>query len=204
MNSGLIPAPRRPQAIELIRALARPRIPPTLFSRQATQTIAMGICPQHPATRIRRADPRGLGGCISEPWRRLRLRYGQPPHLQMRHIRRSLQRGKRTIWFYGADGQKLATYTIVRSSKGATAKTYDFSQPNDNPYSGVIYYGVGTYDWLDTPGMAESTMIYSTFLTYSFTSSLTNEYTDASCSVSWSFRLSVIGNKWSINNIIQE
>jgi RHS repeat-associated protein len=101
-------------------------------------------------------------------------------------------------WF---SSQSASTFGTVRPSPGAPAQVLRQIQPDDAPYSTVIYSGNGTYDWLDTPGLGKG--IYSASLTFSFASTLINTNTRASCSVDWSFQLSVLGNKWSISNIME-
>jgi hypothetical protein len=105
--------------------------------------------------------------------------------------------------YYGSDwtdAQTALVYGTIRIRAGQPAKVVYNSNPNDSPPAYAVFQGLGTFDWLDTPGwrVAPGSPLYFANLTFDFTSTLTDLETDASCSVSWGFKLSILGNKWSI------
>ena len=86
---------------------------------------------------------------------------------------------------------------------GPVVPTLD-NQPThpDDPRSYAINQGTtGKFDWLDSPGygkfQAGVGVVVGADLTKTFTSTLTNIYTGASCSVTWSLHLTGTGNNLS-------
>ena len=102
----------------------------------------------------------------------------------------------------GADWYRTQTALTsgnVRTQSGRPSKAVFSDNLDDRPPAYAIYAGDGTYDWLDTPGWRTGNgPVNSASLTFDCTSTLTNRYTNASCSVSWGFRLSILRNKWRI------
>ena len=72
-------------------------------------------------------------------------------------------------------------------------------RPSDSPLSGAVYRGDGMVNWIDTPGLRDPQpggFVFSANLNYSFTSTL-RHISGTTCSVNWSLRLSIVGERWN-------
>jgi hypothetical protein len=74
------------------------------------------------------------------------------------------------------------------------------SPDNPDPFA-INQKTVGSFDWLDAPGLGYyqrgGGLVVGAKETFSFTSTLTDKLTGASCSVNWSLSLVVNGKNWT-------
>jgi len=93
------------------------------------------------------------------------------------------------------------TQTIVQG-KNLAVRPVSVSPPDDSPDPRAVYKGVGAssgtldIDWLDNPGQAMFPGLFAASLDFTFTSGVKSA--GKTCSVSWSFHLSLAGDAWKM------
>ena len=99
---------------------------------------------------------------------------------------------------WGWDARQTARVTGTKQlTPGGPPVNININQPRDGPLIYLIFRGQGALDWLDAPGVGPFTG-YSLSAKFSFTSTVENRRTHASCSVDWGFTLTYANREWSL------